>query len=91
MNNIDNEWLLFLSKQDSILEFSSNIVPVENTPSISSSIEPGNQSTTRPNNQSNNQPKRSVDWNKEVDHVFKEEIKDFANSFNNQNLSSWMK
>lgn len=60
MNNIDNEWLLFLSKQDSILEFSSNIVPVENTPSINNSIEPGNQSNHQTNNQpshrTNNQP-----------------------------------
>ena len=60
----------------------------------SSNQHSSNQTWTQTNtgfNQSNNQPKRSVDWNKEVDHVFKEEIKDFANSFNNQNLSSWMK
>jgi hypothetical protein len=60
MNNIDNEWLLFLSKQDSILEFSSNIVPVENIPSSNGSIDPGNQTNnqtpTRPTNQENTPP-----------------------------------
>ena len=48
MNNIDNEWLLFLSKQDSILEFSSNIVPVDDTPNGSSSIESINQPPAPP-------------------------------------------
>ena len=49
-----------------------------------------NQSNQR-SNQSNNQSQRSVDWSKEVEHVFKEEIRDFAKSFNNQNQSSWGK
>jgi len=49
-----------------------------------------NQSNQR-SNQSNNQSQRSVDWSKEVEHVFKEEIRDFAKSFDNQSQSSGKK
>ena len=47
---------------------------------------PGTKQTPVPTNPTTNPREawigtKSVDWNKEVDHVFKEEIKALANSF----------